>query len=426
MIVSDTHNFASRISRDMSSIQEERLEYTEKLSSGKKHVRPFDDAGALSMEMKNKSELKRMRQVSQTLQNGLSYTHAQQAALQIVQGIYRRMSTLATMAQGVTKTDSDRELYDREFQELREQVLEIDMEQFNGQDLFRNTRYAVIETGNTTWASARAHAAASSESDPQYDHYMATITTSDEQDEINRQLEGRADNLQLWLGGSDQGTEGEWRWVEGPDGQEDGGKGLQFWQGRGLDNGGFSVSGLYENWNKPSNRADEPNQAGDEDYLQLLKGGSLWNDLRSTSSNPTGYLRESDPVNLRVQNDEHGQEFELQRVNFKRFLPSTEIDLKTMANAQDALGRIMEAEEDVSDKLALVGASAARFRSEFESMDEQMVEKEKTLSRIADLDMAVAASRLARLEVRMQATTSVFVQANRIFDQRNYVEELLL
>lgn len=100
--------------------------------------------------------------------------------------------------------------------------------------------------------------------------------------------------------------------------------------------------------------------------------------------------------------------------------------MKTMANAQDALGRIMEAEEDVSDKLALVGASAARFRSEFESMDEQVMEKEKTLSRIADLDMAVAASRLARLEVRMQATTSVFVQANRIFDQRNYVEELLL
>ena len=97
-----------------------------------------------------------------------------------------------------------------------------------------------------------------------------------------------------------------------------------------------------------------------------------------------------------------------------------------MAKAQDALGRIMEAEEDVSDKLALVGASAARFHSEFESLDEQVVEKEKTLSRIADLDMALAASRLARLEVRMQATTSVFIQANRIFDQRNYVEELLL
>ena len=84
-----------------------------------------------------------------------------------------------------------------------------------------------------------------------------------------------------------------------------------------------------------------------------------------------------------------------------------------------------DAEHDVSDKLALVGASSARIRSEFESLDEQVVEKEKTLSRIADLDMAVAASRLAKLEVRMQAMTSVFVHANRIFDQRNYVEELL-
>ena len=425
MIVSDTHNFASRISRDMSSIQEERLEYTEKLSSGKKHVRPFDDAGALSMEMKNESELKRMRQVSQTLQNGLSYTHAQQAALQIVQGIYRRMSTLATMAQDVTKTDSDRELYDREFQELREQVLEIDMEQFNGQDLFRNTRYKVMDTGNITWTNARAHAAASSKSDPQYDHYMATVTTADEQDEINRQLEGQLTNIALWLGGSDAHTEGEWRWVEGPEAKEEGGLGKLFWNGKSDNHtpAGYVVNGAYENWN-----ANEPNDfRGNEDALQILSHNALWNDLpHETSTNPRGYIRESDPVNLRVQSDEHGQEFELQRVNFKRFLPSTEIDLKTMANAQDALGRIMEAEEDVSDKLALVGASAARFRSEFESMDEQMVEKEKTLSRIADLDMAVAASRLARLEVRMQATTSVFVQANRIFDQRNYVEELLL
>ena len=152
-----------------------------------------------------------MRLVSETLQNGLSYTDAQQAALQVVHGIYRRMSTLATMAQDVSKTDSDRELYDREFQELREQVLEIDMEQFNGQDLFRNTRYSVVETGQTTWANAREHVEASSNGDPQYDHYMATITSSDEQDEINRQLEGRADDLQLWLGGSDQETEGEWR-----------------------------------------------------------------------------------------------------------------------------------------------------------------------------------------------------------------------
>ena len=74
----------------------------------------------------------------------------------------------------------------------------------------------MVETGQITWANARAHAERSSNGDPQYDHYMATITSSDEQDEINRQLEGELDNIALWLGGSDAHTEGEWRWVEGP------------------------------------------------------------------------------------------------------------------------------------------------------------------------------------------------------------------
>ena len=55
----------------------------------------------------------------------------------------------------------------------------------------------------------------------------------------------------------------------------------------------------------------------------------------------------------------------------------------------------------------------------------QVVEKEKTLSRIEDLDVAAAATSLARAEIRMQATTFVFTQANKLFNQRNYVEELL-
>ena len=57
---------------------------------------------------------------------------------------------------------------------------------------------------------------------------MATITSSDEQDEIKRQLEGAIVGQQLWLGGSDAGVEGEWRWVEGPEGEEDNGQGKLF------------------------------------------------------------------------------------------------------------------------------------------------------------------------------------------------------
>jgi flagellin-like hook-associated protein FlgL len=53
------------------------------------------------------------------------------------------------------------------------------------------------------------------------------------------------------------------------------------------------------------------------------------------------------------------------------------------------------------------------------------METEKSLSRIEDVDMAITASRLARVEIKMQSTTAIFAQANKLFNQRNYVEELL-
>ena len=171
--------------------------------------------------------------VSQSLQNALSYTQVQTGALNNVNRIYDRMSQLAIMSMDVSKSDSDRENYDKEFQELREHVLQIDIGQFNGQDLFRNTKYAVINTGSINWTNARAHAAAASVADSENDHYMATVTSSDEQAEIDRQLGSAADNTALWLGGSDQTNEGDWRWVEGPEGLENGGLGRQFWQGKG-------------------------------------------------------------------------------------------------------------------------------------------------------------------------------------------------
>ena len=61
MIVSDAHNFASRLSRNMEEIQRERQMYIEKLSSGKKVEKSTDDAGALSTKIKQAGELKRLR-----------------------------------------------------------------------------------------------------------------------------------------------------------------------------------------------------------------------------------------------------------------------------------------------------------------------------------------------------------------------------
>ena len=424
MIASDTNYFASKVAREMESLMRSKQKHMSKLSSGKRVEKSTDDAGALGAKLKQASAIRRMRGVNQNLQNALSYTQMQESALKTVDKIYDRMAQLATMALDVTKSDSDRENYDKEFQELRHQVLEIDLKEFNEKALFRNTKYGIIITPTRlSWLDSQQHAADASASDSEFTHYMATITSQEEQDEIDRQLQGAGTGIALWLGGSDANTEGDWRWVEGPEGDENGGLGRQFWQGQGVGSGGTAINGSYENWNDPN----EPNDSGSsEDALQILSTDGEWNDLRnSVPGTPTGYLRESDPNNLKVNDAADGGEFELQKISFKRFLESTTIDLTTMANSKDALERVMEAQEDVIDKIALAGSNSARLTSEINALDVDFVHKETSLGRIEDVDMALTASRLAKAEIKMQAAASIFAQANALFSQRNYVDELL-
>lgn len=426
MISSDFNYFASKLARDLNGIQKLKEMHIGKLTTGKKVRKPADDAGALATSMKFGSELKRIRGVGQTLQNALSYTQMQESALTSVNRLYQRMAQLATMALDSTKNDSDRENYDKEFQELRSQTLQIDLSKFNDQDLFRNTKYSVTLTGRISWLDARQHAAAASASDSEYEHYMATITSQDEQDEIQRQLDGDANGLALWLGGADGdgAEEGKWRWVEGPEGKEEGGLGRQFWDIATDSRGEVGESGVnnsYLNWN-----GGEPNNSGgNEDALQILQTNGLWNDLPDTNTGPRGYLRESDPINLKVMDDAHGGHFELNKISFKRFLESTTIDLTNLANAKDALDRVLVAQEDVVDKIALAGSNASRLASEIVALEENFAGKERSLGRIDDLDIARSASSLAKVEIKMQAATSILAQANSLFAQRNYVQDLL-
>ena len=57
MIVSDTYNFASRISRDLDNIQQIRQHHIEKLSSGRKVEKSSDDIGALSNKIVQESAM---------------------------------------------------------------------------------------------------------------------------------------------------------------------------------------------------------------------------------------------------------------------------------------------------------------------------------------------------------------------------------
>jgi hypothetical protein len=106
---------------------------------------------------------------------------------------------------------------------------------YNGHSYYRST-------GTATWTTARSNCAAMG-------GYLVTITTAAEQSFIfNIWPSG-------WIGLTDEITEGTWRWVTGE-------------------------TYSYKNWN-----SGEPNNAGNEDYVQFVSNGR-WNDLPNNVSLP--------------------------------------------------------------------------------------------------------------------------------------------
>ncbi|PQJ80263.1 T9SS type B sorting domain-containing protein [Polaribacter porphyrae] len=137
--------------------------------------------------------------------------------------------------------------------------------------------YEFVERPNILWTQARVEA----ETRTYFGRkgYLATLTSQEEADFVGKQASGAG-----WIGGSDQETEGEWKWVTGPE------AGTIFWRGQ--------ISGTTPNfafWNR-----GEPNNFNDEDYAHITDPDvgifGSWNDLPNEGGTglfiPKGYLVE--------------------------------------------------------------------------------------------------------------------------------------
>ncbi|MCZ7537025.1 MAG: fibronectin type III domain-containing protein [Acidimicrobiia bacterium] len=113
--------------------------------------------------------------------------------------------------------------------------------------------------------------------------YLFTPTSAAEKEFVADFLLGDTGYGRGWMGASDAAVEGEWRWTEGPEGEEDGGSGRVFYRddfdGDGNPTGfaAGAVNGEYTNW-----ISGQPNDSWGEDYgYQFGYGG--WEDRDSSS-----------------------------------------------------------------------------------------------------------------------------------------------
>ncbi|MEI7508144.1 MAG: T9SS type B sorting domain-containing protein [Flavobacterium sp.] len=139
--------------------------------------------------------------------------------------------------------------------------------------------YQYIPNIGVTWSDAKNLAQASTYYGLQ--GYLATITAADEAQLAGTQAAGAG-----WIGGSDEQSEGTWKWMTGPE------NGTIFW------NGNFTgYTSTFAFWN-----TGEPNNVGGiENYAHITAPGvgipGSWNDLSNTGDSsgdyqPKGYIIE--------------------------------------------------------------------------------------------------------------------------------------
>jgi flagellin len=120
-----------------------------RLSSGSKITSPEDDAAGLAVATRFDALINRSNAAKANVGNAISFAQTQDGFLQKVSKALDRMSELAILAQDVTKTNSDRALYDKEFQTLAAYITNTATKDFNGVSLFTSAGLSVTIDGET-------------------------------------------------------------------------------------------------------------------------------------------------------------------------------------------------------------------------------------------------------------------------------------
>jgi len=132
MVSINSNPAAGAAARSLDSAQRNLMSSLAKLSSGKRIVNPYDDAGGEAVQLKLKASATRMGVAKNNIQNAVSYLQVQDGLLQTAVALVSRMGDLKAMSEDTSKNAQDKANYNQEFLVLKTQLANLNQEQFNG------------------------------------------------------------------------------------------------------------------------------------------------------------------------------------------------------------------------------------------------------------------------------------------------------
>jgi flagellin len=152
-VVINSNNVADKTARNLLASTRELSSSLNRLSSGSKLSKPSDNAAGLAVTSRFESQFRRLNASFENIANAISYTQTQDGYLKTINTAVTRMGELSLLAKDATISDSDRELYDKEFQQLKTFLTRTKSKQFNGVDLFsENVIKVTIDSGKSAFS----------------------------------------------------------------------------------------------------------------------------------------------------------------------------------------------------------------------------------------------------------------------------------
>ena len=150
-MVINTNMEALQTANNLNTSQTELSKSLSRLSSGSRIIKPSDDAAGLAVTSRLRAQIKRLDSALSNVVNAVSFTQTQDGFMKTMDKALRRMGELAMLAKDGTKSQSDLNLYQKEFQQLQDYVDNTRTKDYNAVSMFGATtiNVTVDSEGNT-------------------------------------------------------------------------------------------------------------------------------------------------------------------------------------------------------------------------------------------------------------------------------------